>query len=168
MKKSLFVVVVVILSLALAGQAFSQVYAPTANNKGSIGKAGKSFLSGYINNLYGAGTGEQYGYLKNLIIIPDTDSTYTLTAAESGSVVKNLLTTTTVTLPAVAEGLEFFFIVGSDSLAINPYSTNRILGLTNANGDSITNATTGGGIHLISDGSYWYSVGSYGTWSDAN
>lgn len=83
-------------------------------------------------------------------------------AAAGGGMVYNL--------PAAAAGLQFTFVVmAAQNMDINPDNADQILGLTNAVGDAIRNATVGGTVTLLAvDATNWVVVGSYGTWSDVN
>ncbi|MDA8137920.1 MAG: hypothetical protein M0036_04630 [Desulfobacteraceae bacterium] len=62
-----------------------------------------------------------------------------------------------------------FAVGAAQNLDINPDNADQILGLTNAVGDAIRNATVGGTIRLKAvDATNIVVVSSYGTWSDAN
>jgi hypothetical protein len=79
-------------------------------------------------------------------------------------------------LPALSSttlGCRYTFIHGVSAavtkrLNINPDSANKILGLTNAAGDAVTNDTIGNSLTLEAIGSGWAPVGIYGTFYDAN
>lgn len=92
-------------------------------------------------------------------VFPKSTS-YTITAAESGSIFTTVGTsgTLTFTLPVKALGLHFTFIntASGISLAIDPNGSDKIAGLTDANGDSILSDTVNESITLVSDGNGWY------------
>ena len=75
-----------------------------------------------------------------------------------------------LTLPAATAGMcVTFVVVTAQNLDINPNGTNRILGLTDANGDAIRSATIGDTMRLCAvNGTQWASIGSRGTWADVN
>jgi hypothetical protein len=82
----------------------------------------------------------------------------------------------TFTLPAcsaVGDGFEVsFVVVASQLLYIDPNGTDKIVPLTDADGDRISNSTSGSTITLVSrstgGASRWYVLSSEGTWADAN
>jgi hypothetical protein len=107
-------------------------------------------------------------------ILADIDN-QALVALDMGKVWTNLGdgNGTVFTLPEASTvlGRDITFVVlAAQNLDINPYdSTDQILGLTNAAGDAIRNATIGGTVTLLAVGNdAWVVQSSYGTWSDAN
>jgi len=112
------------------------------------------------------------GFLKT--VTNDADGK-TLTIAESGTVQTNsgAVGGGIWNLPeaSTAIGMYFTFAVSAtQNLDINPDAADQILGLTNAAGDAIRNATAGSTITLLAiDATNWVTVGTaYGTWSDVN
>jgi len=78
-----------------------------------------------------------------------------------------------VTLPAAVTasvGCQISFMVAhASNYDVNPNGTDQILGLTNAAGDAIRNATLGGSVTLQAMAAgQWVVMGSYGTWTDVN
>jgi hypothetical protein len=62
-----------------------------------------------------------------------------------------------------------FAVLAAQNLDVNPDNADLILGLTNAAGDAIRNATVGGTVTLMAiDATNIVVLGSYGTWSDVN
>lgn len=102
-----------------------------------------------------------------------TASTTALTKAQCGSTVVSAAAVTQP-LPALADvdtGCRYTFIVGVPlALNVNPSGTERILLLSDANGDSIEADATGESVTLEKlSTSEWTPVGAVqGTWSDAN
>lgn len=96
----------------------------------------------------------------------------TLTAAQCGSVFKNS-GAVQVELPALSSsliGCEYTFITGNaTNFDVNPADADSILGLTNAAGDAIRNATLGNSVTLKAlSATGWAPIGIYGTWTDIN
>jgi opacity protein-like surface antigen len=93
---------------------------------------------------------------------------------DSGQIFSNYGATGQVTfdLPAAVEGLTYTFVVSTEqSLKIKPASSaSRIMGLTDANGNSITSSTVGNTITITAtQPSEWFVEKYYGTgWSDTN
>ena len=75
------------------------------------------------------------------------------------------------TLPDCVAGMSVTFILGAAyDIDIDPYGTEKILVLTNSDGDKVSSdATLGSMITLYAVSSTkWMRVGSIGTWTDAN
>ncbi len=99
-------------------------------------------------------------------------ATDALTSADCGKTFKNSAAAV-VTLPAIPAalvGCKITFVVGhASNYDVNPNGTEQILGLTNAAGDAIRNATLGGSVTLIASAvGLWTSLGTVGTWTDVN
>lgn len=101
-----------------------------------------------------------------------------LTVASCGKTVtsdNSMGTTALFNLPAIASamlGCRITFAVGTSNgyrMNVNPNGTNRIFGLTNAAGDSVTADDLGDTLTLEAIAPGWVPAGTaYGTWSDAN
>lgn len=95
----------------------------------------------------------------------------TLTSAQCGSYFLNS-GATTVNLPDAGTvlGCVYRFVTAQAvSFIVNPDNADTILVLTNAAGDSITNATLGNTVSLLAwSASAWSVIGEKGTWSDTN
>ena len=111
--------------------------------------------------------------LTTLTITADADGK-TIAAAEAGDLQTN---TGAVgggvwNLPEASTVIGKIFYVGvtvAQNLDINPDDADQILGLTNAAGDAIRNATVGNSITLIAgDATNWIAMGPYGTWTDVD
>lgn len=78
---------------------------------------------------------------------------------------------TVMTLPAAIKGMSCSFVLTvAQDMDINPSGSERVLVVTNANGDALSSdATIGSTLTLWSpaDGQ-WLVVGSTGVWTDAN
>lgn len=62
-----------------------------------------------------------------------------------------------------------FTTYAAQTIGVNPGDADQILALTNAAGDSITNATAGNSVTLLAtDDTNWIAVAIYGTWADGN
>lgn len=96
----------------------------------------------------------------------------TLTAQQSGALLTNKgdLGAQVVTLPAAAAGLNYcFFTYAAQQIAVDPATGDKIVVLTDAAGDKITNATAGNSICLVAvDATDWVAVAINGTWADGN
>jgi len=94
------------------------------------------------------------------------------TAAMKGHVITNAgaVGGAVFALPAATAGDVYTFVVAAaQNMDINPDDADQILGLTNAAGDAVRNATIGGSVTLLAiDATNWVVIGSYGTWSDVN
>ncbi len=102
-------------------------------------------------------------------------SNYTVTAADMGAVLTNLGATgvVTFTLPEASTvlGEEVWFnVLANYGLKIDPAdASDKILGMTDAAGDSILADAEGESIGLRAVGANsWAPIYPYGTWSDAN
>jgi hypothetical protein len=75
-----------------------------------------------------------------------------------------------LTLPSAEQGDVFrAAVMTAANLDINPQNADQIIGLTDAVGDAVRNATVGGTLILEAlDSTNWYVRESYGTWSDVN
>lgn len=101
-------------------------------------------------------------------------SSYSAKATDSGKIFSNYGATgqVIIDLPAAEEGLTYTFVVSTNSsMKIRPASAaSRIMGLTDANNNSITSSTVGNTITVIAtQTSEWFVEKYYGTgWSDTN
>jgi hypothetical protein len=101
-------------------------------------------------------------------------STSAITATEcSGSIITNTGAGGAVvyTLPVAAAGLVCTFqVIAAQTINLNPNGSDRILALTDANGDSVLSpATPGSLITLYSpSANNWAPLGRDGTWADNN
>lgn len=95
---------------------------------------------------------------------------YVASVADATGVVINTTNAMTVTLPAVAAGLNLCVFNGDGAdIKIDPPGTNTILALTNGNGDRLTNTTIGDSVCLVGlNTSSWMAMERVGTWSDGN
>jgi hypothetical protein len=98
------------------------------------------------------------------VLAADMDKVFTNTGA-SGAVVFTLPEASTV----IGESV-YFVVTVAQNLDVNPAdATDQILGLTNAAGDALRNATIGGVVGLMSVGDdAWVATTNYGTWADVN
>lgn len=105
-------------------------------------------------------------------IVTNASTAVTLTAAQSGSVIHDTTSTTsTITLPTAAAGLDFTVLNVSGTTHVDPGSGDQILRLTNAAGDKITTASAGATIRLIAaDATNWFAIGDVdgSEWTDGN
>ena len=99
----------------------------------------------------------------------------TLTAVETGKTIilypASASGTVPFNLPAVADGLNYSFVLGKETvvLNVNPYSSDQIMYVGCATGDSISSpGSTADSVKLISDGTRWYVTEMKGTWTDGN
>lgn len=116
----------------------------------------------------GDGATAQAGFVAPTV---DGGASVNIEIADSGKVYYNS-EAGTFNLPAVGEGLKYTFVVAHASvLTIEPDGTDRILILTDTNGDSITSSTPGDTVTLVGIGSIWYTVGVFPAstdWADGN
>jgi len=109
----------------------------------------------------------------------------TVTAADSGTVflMNTASTTTQVTLPTAAAGLNYaFVVVGGDgatsAVRLDPKSTDRFEGCVSSSatttfalGDRMSSPVTqatGDTVTLVGASTKWYCAGYVGTWVDVN
>jgi hypothetical protein len=131
----------------------------------TLAVGGDASLSG---NVIGDGGDSIYGYLNKLVAATAT----TITAAQCGSTFYNT-GAVAINLPeaSTALGCKLTFVtMNASNFDINPDDADTITVLTNANGDSIRNATLGNSVVLQAmSASQWVVVGKeQGTWSDIN
>lgn len=121
---------------------------------GALEVTGNSIVSGAI-----------YGKVPVLL----KTASYAATAADTGAVI-NTTNAITVTLPAVAAGLNLCVFNGDGAdIKIDPSTTNTVVTLTNGNGDRLTNTTVGDSVCLVGlSGTSWMALERVGTWSDGN
>lgn len=78
----------------------------------------------------------------------------------------------TIDLPDCREGVEYMFVLeAAQNFDINPHSSDRILGLTNADGDAIRANAIGDTVHLMCVATQprdLVVIGINGTWTDVN
>ena len=109
-----------------------------------------------------------YGYLQNQIAATAT----TITSAQCGSTFVNS-GAVVINLPALSSsviGCRLTFVtMNASNFDINPTGTDRILVLTDANGDAIRNATLGNSVTLEAvSATQWAQVAGQGTYTDVN
>ena len=103
-----------------------------------------------------------------------TDSPVTVSSGDAGQIYDNTGAGGAVVfnLPEASTviGKSFTFCVtAAQNLDVNPANGDKILGLTNAAGDAIRNATLGGSITLtVLDAANIVATAYQGTWSDVN
>lgn len=103
-----------------------------------------------------------------------TDSPVTVSSADAGQIYDNTGAAGAVVfnLPEASTviGKSFTFCVtAAQNLDVNPADGDQILGLTNAAGDAIRNATAGGSVTLtVLDATNIVATAYQGTWSDVN
>jgi len=104
-----------------------------------------------------------------------TGATDTLAAADSGKrMIYTTTSTTTVTLPAAALGLEFTIIAAEGILSVDAASTSDTIiydpsGAALSAGDKMTCAATGDSVTLVCGAANkWYVVNRIGSWTDGN
>lgn len=121
-----------------------------------------------------AGTIYSTGALYGRTPIVAKTATATLTAQEcSSSLVSNTGATAAIvlTLPDAVAGMRITIaLTDAYDVDINPYDTERIISLTDADGDAISSdAIAGSYITLVAvSATQWMQVGGTGTWSDVN
>lgn len=112
------------------------------------------------------------GALYSVSPVLTKDANYTVTAADSGAIIKNTaVVSATFTLPAAAAGLNYcvFNYAGTDVIIEFTDSADVALNEVNGAGDSVTNTTAYDSICLTAiDAVNWITVSSIGTWADGN
>lgn len=139
----------------------------TLSNDASGSQVAKVTVSASAGNVTGPGTGFIAGFKKQLVAATAT----TITAAQCGSVFYNS-GAVEINLPEASTVLGCvltFVTLNAANFDVNPDNADQILGLTNAAGDKIRNATIGNTVTLMAvSASQWVDVASYGTWIDAD
>ncbi|MCK4240815.1 MAG: hypothetical protein KAX30_04270 [Candidatus Atribacteria bacterium] len=134
---------------------------------GDITTAGTLTVNGAT--VVGDGATQMYGFVG--LPVDMGASPVDIEIADSGKIYYNGTEAQIGNLPACAAGLRYTFVVVHGSLlTIHPDGTDRILILTDTNGDKITSSTPGDTITLISIGSIWYTESIFPTntdWADA-
>lgn len=173
MKKYFRFALVFLVLLAFALPAMSaQEVAPYRNHTGYVGNSTHIWQYGYFDKLVGDGTNATINGFRR--VVTAKTASYSVTTADCGKVFSNYGATAAVyfDLPAVSTvtGCEYTFLVSAaTSVIVNPNGTDYIKVMTNAAGDSLTNAVAGSVLRLFSDGYQWWPDGTaYGTWSDSN
>jgi hypothetical protein len=143
---------------------------------GGYGSTGCTLSAAGILQCNGAATFDgavTTGALTSLVPVLTKDANYPLTAADSGSIIKNTsVLSVTFTLPAAAAGLNYCFYnySGSDVIIDPVDGVDTILKLTNSAGDSLTNTTAFDTVCLTAlDATNWGNLQTgIGTWADGN
>lgn len=100
----------------------------------------------------------------------DVTGNKTLAATDCG-IVQNVTATATISLPAVAAGLEFVVRVGADSITVNitPNGTDQLAGngftAANSKGAVSTNGRIGDEITVGAGTATWYATQIQGVWT---
>lgn len=115
-------------------------------------------------------TGAQSGFLQTQSGTSTVDAGDLSSSYCGGTIVGGYATTVVLPEASTVLGCRFTFVSTSQPSIVDPADTSdQILGLTNAAGDSITNATNGNSVVLEAVGANsWAPVAIYGTWSDSN
>lgn len=94
----------------------------------------------------------------------------TATASQCGSTFTNSgAVEVDLPLASTVYGCRYTFItMNASNFDIDPDAADRVLALTNANGDRARNATVGNSITIEAVVGGWAIVGIYGTWTDAD
>ncbi len=98
------------------------------------------------------------------------DASYSVTAADTGSIIKSS-GSITMTLPGAAAGLQYCIVNydGGDLTIDFTDATDVALNEVNSPGDRVTNTTAYDNICLTAiDATNWVTLSSLGTWSDGN
>lgn len=139
-----------------------QVWALNATPVASLDRSG---------NLSASGTFRPSGAIYDVKPILAKTSSYAVTAADTGSVIKSS-GNITMTLPGAAVGLNYCIINydGGDLVIAFTDATDVAINEVNSPGDRVTNTTALDNICLVAiDTTNWATVGtSIGTWADGN
>jgi len=164
-----------ILAILLAATAFSFTAhagfeAKTSTKSLGIAKGFKCVAG--LNCTLNKKTGDlQVQLVGGTLTAPTVASTSTIATEQCGTMFINSATAT-MTLPTATSSVGcvlHFAVANASAFIVNPNGTDRILGLTDANGDAISNSTVGGTVTLRAmNATQWVVMGSYGTWTDAN
>lgn len=118
-----------------------------------------------------AGSGTFGGAISGLAPVLAKTSSYAVTAADSGAVIKSS-GSITMTLPAAAAGLNYCIVNydGGDLTIAFTDATDVAINEVNSPGDRVTNTTAFDNICLTAiDTTNWATIGtSIGTWADGN
>ncbi len=139
----------------------------TIANDVSGAQVAKMTISATAGNVTGPGTGYMAGYLKNLVQATAT----TITAAQCGMTFYNA-GAIQMELPeaSTVPGCTLTFVtLNASNFDINPDTGDKIVTLTDANGDAMRNATVGNTVTIQAvSASQWVVIGINGTWTDIN
>ncbi len=153
--------------------AFTTLAASGATTLAStLALSGAATLTGTVSVIGAVSGSGAYTLVGFEVEVYDNTTTYTVLATQSGAILTNQGDSdgTEFDLPADPTGLVYHFaVVETQSLVIDPNSTDQILGLTNAGGDSITEGTIGDSVTLIGvSTSEWVAYTGIGAWPDTN
>ena len=138
-----------------------QVWALNATPVAAIDRSG---------NLSASGTFRPTGAIYDVAPVLAKTEAYTLTVADTGSMVK-ASGAITIMVPGAAAGLNYCVVnyTGDDQIIDFVDATDVALNEVNAPGDKITNTTVYDHICLMAlDTTNWVTLSSIGTWTDGN
>jgi|GEM_PF-3465808 len=119
------------------------------------------------STMVGDGATQVYGFVS--LPVDGAAGPVNIEIADSGKTYYNS-EACTFNLPACANGLVYTFVVAHASqITVHPDGTDRILILTDTNGDKITSSTPGDTVTLRGIGAIWYTEGvfpAYTDWAD--